>query len=54
MNVAAQELADLNAAHQDLAEVIAKYKANVGTEPVDAAPAAPEPTKPRRARKPTK
>jgi len=54
MNVAAQELADLNTAHQDLAEDIAKYKANTGIELVDAAPAAPEPAKPRRARKPTK
>lgn len=54
MNVAAQELADLNTAHQDLAEDIAKYKANTGIDPVDAAPAAPEPAKPRRARKPTK
>jgi hypothetical protein len=54
MNAATQELADLKAAHQDLADDIATYKANVGTEPVDAAPAAPEPTKPRRARKPTK
>ena len=54
MNVAAQELADLNAAHQDLAEDIAKYKANTGIDPADAAPAVPEPAKPRRARKPTK
>jgi len=54
MNVAAQELADLNTAHQDLAEDIAKYKANAGIDPVDAAPAAPEPAKPRRARKPAK
>jgi len=54
MNVAAQELADLNTAHQDLAEDIAKYKANTGIDPADAAPAAPEPAKPRRARKPTK
>ncbi len=54
MNVAAQELADLNAVHQDLAEDIAKYKANAGIEPVDAAPAVPELAKPRRARKPTK
>jgi hypothetical protein len=38
MNAATQELADLNAAHQDLAEDIAKYKANAGVEPVDAAP----------------
>jgi DNA-binding transcriptional regulator YhcF (GntR family) len=54
MNVAAQELADLNTAHQDLAEDIAKYKANAGIDSADAAPAAPEPAKPRRARKPTK
>jgi DNA-binding transcriptional regulator YhcF (GntR family) len=54
MNVATQELADLKAAHQDLAEDIAEYKANAGIEPVDAAPAAPEPAKPRRARKPAK
>jgi DNA-binding transcriptional regulator YhcF (GntR family) len=54
MNVAAQELADLNTAHQDLAEDIAKYKANAGIDPVDAAPAAPGPAKPRRARKPAK
>jgi len=54
MNAATQELADLNAAHQYLAEDIAKYKANASIGPVDAAPAAPEPTKPRRARKPTK
>jgi len=43
-----------NAAPQDLAEDIAKYKANTGIDPADAAPAAPEPAKPRRARKPTK
>jgi DNA-binding transcriptional regulator YhcF (GntR family) len=54
MNVATQELADLKAANQDLAEDIAKYKATTGIDPADAAPAAPEPTKPRRARKPTK
>jgi hypothetical protein len=54
MNAATQELADLKAAHQDLAEDIAKYRANAGIEPVDAAPAAPEPAKPRRARKPAK
>jgi DNA-binding transcriptional regulator YhcF (GntR family) len=54
MNVATQELADLNTAHQDLAEDIAKYKANTGIDPADAAPAAPEPAKPRRARKPAK
>jgi DNA-binding transcriptional regulator YhcF (GntR family) len=54
MNVAAQELADLNTAHQDLADDIAKYKANTGIDPAEAAPATPEPTKPRRARKPPK
>jgi len=54
MNLATQELGGLKAAHQDLAEDIAKYKANAGTEPADAAPASPEPAKPRRTRKPTK
>lgn len=54
MNAAAQELADLNTAHQDLAEDIAKHKANTGIDPADAAPAAPEPAKSGRTRKPTK
>jgi DNA-binding transcriptional regulator YhcF (GntR family) len=54
MNAATQELAELNAAHQDLAEDIAKYKANAGIAPADAATASPEPPKPRRARKPAK
>jgi hypothetical protein len=54
MNDAAQELADLNTAHQGLAEDIAKYKANTRIDSADAAPAAPEPAKPRRARKATK
>ncbi|MEV6348073.1 winged helix-turn-helix domain-containing protein [Actinoplanes sp. NPDC051851] len=53
MNVATQELADLKAANQDLADDIAKYEANAGT-PAASEAAAPEPTKPRRARKPTK
>jgi hypothetical protein len=42
MNTVTQELADLKAAHQDLAEDIAKYKADAGIEPVDAAPASPQ------------
>ncbi|MFI5896998.1 hypothetical protein ACIA5D_43575 [Actinoplanes sp. NPDC051513] len=42
------------AAHQDLADDIAKYEANTGAEPVNAAPAPPEPAKPRRTRKPAK
>jgi len=54
MNVATQELADLKAAHQDLAEDIAKYEANAGTAPITAAPAEPEPPKPRRTRKSAK
>jgi hypothetical protein len=54
MNVATQELADLKAAHQDLAEDIAEYKANTGIEPVDAVATPPEPPRPRRTRKPTK
>lgn len=53
MNVATQELADLKAARQDLADDIAKYKVNTGIDPIEAA-AAPEPAKPRRVRKPTK
>jgi hypothetical protein len=54
MNAATQELADLKAAHQDLADDIAKYKANNSIDLADAAPAVSEPTKPRRARKPAK
>ncbi|MFI7079735.1 hypothetical protein ACIBO1_20765 [Micromonospora sp. NPDC049903] len=54
MNVAAQELADLNTAHQDLADDIATYKANPGIDSANAAATAPEPAKPRHARKPTK
>lgn len=54
MNVATEELADLKAAHQDLADEIAEYKTNTGIEPVDAVPAPPEPPRPRRTRKPTK
>jgi hypothetical protein len=54
MNAATHELADLTAAHQDLADDIAKYEAGTGTEPVDAEPPAPEPAQPRRNRKPTK
>ncbi|MEV6351030.1 hypothetical protein AB0M08_47505, partial [Actinoplanes sp. NPDC051851] len=50
----AQELADLKTAHQDLADDIAKYKANTGIDSADAGATAPEPAKPRRARKPTK
>ena len=47
MNAATQELADLNAARQNLAENIAKYRASAGIEPVDTAPAAPQPAKAR-------
>jgi len=54
MNLAAQELADLNAAHQDLAEDTARYKANTGSESSDATPAPAGLAKPRRTRKPTK
>lgn len=54
MNAVTQEPADLKAAHQDLADDIAKYEANAGIEPADAEPAAPEPAKPRRIRKRTK
>ena len=54
MNLAAQELADLNAAHQDLAEDIARYKANTGSESSDATPAPAGLAKPRRTRQPTK
>lgn len=50
----AKDVHGMNAATQELADDIAKYKANVGTEPVDVAPAAPETTKSRRARKPAK
>ena len=54
MNAATQDLADLKAAHQDLADDIAEYEANTGAEPVNAAPAPPERAKPRRTRTPTK
>ena len=51
MNTIARELADHNAAHQDLTDDIAKYKANAGIEPVITELPA-EPAKPSRARKP--
>jgi hypothetical protein len=52
MNAATQELVELKSAHQDLADDIAKYEANTGIESATTAPPAPEPAKPRRARKP--
>ncbi|MEV6631565.1 hypothetical protein AB0M54_12520 [Actinoplanes sp. NPDC051470] len=53
MNAATHELADLKAAHQDLADDIAKYGANTRTPAAPQAPAL-EPAKPRRARTPSK
>jgi DNA-binding transcriptional MocR family regulator len=52
MNAAADELAAFKAAHRDLADDIAKYRANAGIEPeITEAPPARPTTKPRRPRK---
>ncbi len=51
MNAAANELADFKAAHHDLADDIAKYRANAGIDPAigDAPPArSPKPRRPRK------
>ena len=54
MSAATNELADLKAAHRDLADEIAKYRANDGIEPpINTAPAPPA-TKTRRPRRTAK